>query len=103
MRLKTPTKKYINIQQGVKILKPSISRVNYIYIYLFIWNAFIVVTYIFSVPISTTIIITFKPCVLNIVHGTIELDLCNKVLFRSSINILIHVLEPFLIIWFSHK
>ncbi len=59
---KKPAKKYISIQQGMKLKKPSILVVNCVSSWLsFSLSAFTANTYIFTAPNCTTTIISLEP------------------------------------------
>ncbi len=63
---KKPAKKYISIQGGMKLRKPSIFVVNCVPSHLsFFRSASTAATYIFSAPNCTTTIISLEPCALN--------------------------------------
>ncbi len=60
---KKPAKKYISIQLGMKLRKPSILMVNWVSSCLsFFLSASTAATYIFTAPNCTTTIISLKPC-----------------------------------------
>jgi len=63
---KKPAKKYIGNQAGVKLRKPSILVVNWVSSCLsFFLSSSTAATYIFTVLICKTIIISLEPCALN--------------------------------------
>jgi hypothetical protein len=63
---KNPAKKYICIQRGMKLRKPSILVVNWVSSCLFFFlGASTAATYIFTAPNCTTTIISLEPCALN--------------------------------------
>ncbi len=64
--LRKPAKKYISIQQRMKLKKISIVVVNWVSCCLsFCLNASTAATYIFTAPNCTTTTISLKPCALN--------------------------------------
>ncbi len=66
VKLKKTCKKYISIQQGMKLRKLSILVVNWVSSCLsFFLSASTAATYIFTAPNGTTTIITLELCALN--------------------------------------
>jgi hypothetical protein len=64
--IKKPAKKYISIQRGMKLRKPSILAVNWVSSCLpFFLSAFTAATYIFTSLNCTTTIISLRPRALN--------------------------------------
>jgi hypothetical protein len=65
---KTPAKKYISIQRGMKLRKKTINfggKLSFTPCLSFLLNASTAATYVFTPPNCTTIIISLEPCALN--------------------------------------